>query len=718
MVKRLILLLLVLLAPCGARACSGVSPNWFAATANGSDIINCLNSASSYGATAGSNASFISGDTVNVPIGAVTWLSLLHITGVKVNFVGGTACLTGCGAGSGTGGTYNDNSGTCSVVGTCITLGVTNSTSFQCTADESQGDFNFCTISDFTFIMAQNAPSTAGNINLGCKSTGGRGSNVAFRFHHNHLILPVGSPDYSGVTETNCWGALNDHLLIEDKNTTGQAGIPFNFFGWLNDQGYTSWHEPTQLGSANAFYLEDFTYNSTQQNTEGLFDAYEGAKVVVRHGSVSGNELGECHGTDSGGFRSCAVEEYYNLTLSNSGSSMEIKDSRGGIVMYFNNTISGNFGGFNLNYYRNAPINTGQGPEFGTFGVANTGLNWEITSATPTAANTLGAVGAWASTHTYAANSAVQISTSCYLWTHAGGTSGSSTPSCPSTGGTAATDGSITDWVNVGGSVGAGLGVAGWSASNPDTIDSVAGTRYFDGTGGACPFRDQPGVGHNQVWMPNYEWGNTTGHDFTDANSALCVTANQAYYNFTGSFTGATGTGSGLLSARPGTCTAGPGGNTNGVGYFATDTNTLYVCNPTNTWSAYYAPYTYPHPGQGAVTTPAPAPATTMLVYAVPLPDPAVQPTITGVSPTKTYVTKNGCSQDGAKWVNPCLFRVFCGNCSSSTSLTLDGTAVAQSYVSGEMDVAVPLSLLPVPSTITQHSFSATNPAAVVPVLQ
>jgi hypothetical protein len=59
------------------------------------------------------------------------------------------------------------------------------------------------------------------------------------------------------------------------------------------------------------------------------------------------------------------------------------------------------------------------------------------------------------------------------------------------------------------------------------------------------------------------------------------------------------GVGVGTLANRPTTCGAGPGGNTPGVGYFATDQGSqgvLYVCNPTNTWTAYYTPYTYPHP--------------------------------------------------------------------------------------------------------------------------
>ena len=102
---------------------------------------------------------------------------------------------------------------------------------------------------------------------------------------------------------------------------------------------------------------------------------------------------------------------------------------------------------------------------------------------------------------------------------------------------------------------------------------------------------------------------------------SVCTTptnADRDYYQHSTNFNGTSGTGTGLLSARPATCTAGLGGNTPGVGYFATDTSTLYVCNPANTWSAYYTPYTYPHPltlNSGSGNSPAPPTGLSVTVH-------------------------------------------------------------------------------------------------------
>lgn len=72
----------------------------------------------------------------------------------------------------------------------------------------------------------------------------------------------------------------------------------------------------------------------------------------------------------------------------------------------------------------------------------------------------------------------------------------------------------------------------------------------MDNAGGTYPFRDQPGRIHNQVLAPNYEWLNT-GAGLpspvltTDSGTASVIVANRDYYDYTSSFTGATGTGSG-----------------------------------------------------------------------------------------------------------------------------------------------------------------------------
>jgi hypothetical protein len=173
----------------------------------------------------------------------------------------------------------------------------------------------------------------------------------------------------------------------------------------------------------------------------------------------------------------------------------------------------------------------------------------------------------------------------------------------------------------------------GWGNCN-----GTSGTMW-DGTDspGAYPCLDQPGRGQGdllsglfpsimntrtgsvsyvqQALSPIYVWANTlipAGYSpiyivQVSAPSALVQTNRDYYQQFgtygeSGSFDGTRGVGQGLLSARPSTCTAGPGGNTPGVGYWATDRNTLYVCTATNLWTTYYTPYIYPHPLQGGIT--------------------------------------------------------------------------------------------------------------------
>jgi hypothetical protein len=104
----------------------------------------------------------------------------------------------------------------------------------------------------------------------------------------------------------------------------------------------------------------------------------------------------------------------------------------------------------------------------------------------------------------------------------------------------------------------------------------------------------------DQALVPVYAWNNTLNTNSYAPNHYwqnydTVSVENRDYYlqlpntDETATFNGSAGVGQGLLSARPSTCAP-------VVAYWATDTTTLYQCSATNTWTAYYTPYTYPHP--------------------------------------------------------------------------------------------------------------------------
>ena len=163
-----------------------------------------------------------------------------------------------------------------------------------------------------------------------------------------------------------------------------------------------------------------------------------------------------------------------------------------------------------------------------------------------------------------------------------------------------------------GGSYTSGIVIANYrSCGSFNYWGQCDGTSIWDGNQPGhqgYPCLDQVGhyftdsQGGSSTVKPLYSWNNTlNGAQLNTTKEGLgnaCVRfqnvhmiENRDFYNEAKQFNGRVGIGTGLLSERPSTCIP-------KTAYWATDTNTLYQCSSTDTWTKYYTPYTYPHPLQ------------------------------------------------------------------------------------------------------------------------
>lgn len=391
-----------------------------AASCSSSDVQTAVNSAST-------------GDTVVIPSGNCTWTSPVTIASKGIVVQGQTTC-------------------TGTPVSSCVdSTNITDNTSGDNPAFDIAGlDANhFVQLTGVTI-------TTQAVIADGVIQIYGAGNNnftgtVSFRVDHVHMKDPTTGG--RGISVFGVYGLI-DHYLVDVTDVSG-SDQSISLYGSSigADGGFTPWMSPLSLGTANAVYVEDSTFNYANQNEDSI-DAYTGARLVIRHNQFNNISQG-FHGTDSGNNRSVFSYEIYNNTYTNnSTTTLRAAGMRGGTGVIYNNTYGGSHGTWYditpMNYRACPPLDQSQWQTCD-------GTNWEIGS---TDFSNIGS-------RTCSTNGGVKF--------------------CAINRDTVCTADATCSAITQG-----------------DTCST-----YFDGAGaGGNACRDQVGRTHNQVLSPLYAWNN------------------------------------------------------------------------------------------------------------------------------------------------------------------------------------------------------------------
>jgi hypothetical protein len=585
-----------------------------AASCNESDVQAAYNS---------EQVSPADGDIITIPAGTCTWTSLWTLSPTN------SITFKGAGAESAT----NGGASTTGTDQTVLTVDGDSNGSYMHLTTAAGKTYE---ITGLAIVKNASTPATTNGALLI------DGASTAVRFDHNHLVSHVAG--YRMVLIQGSVLGVADHNAIDENDVNNPFAIE-NGRGWNGDTaglGDKSWADGSYWGSGNFFFVEDNWFNNLGTSGTYINDCSVGGREVIRYNTMTARGAIQAHEM-TGDYRGCRAGEIYQNTFLNSVEAGNAVGTRSGTVLVWGNTFQltksivgpsqDRANNLNSNFVPQGYAHCGNGNTTNGFvGVVNTSGTAVTLVSGNSSWNSVGGTtiqfpvttpAAWPSEsnpHIYINGlqytvSTIKTATSLTLTTSAG-IQTSVAYYVPSVwDGNADTTGYPCFDMP-----GRGKGdLLKGSFTTGNRVDTVTSTATWP----------------NEAVDPIYVWGNTNTWPGDSADNVVALGLynmfhdNQDYYqqmavycygppnNSCGEnpsgitlspgqtipFTGVAGIGQGLLSARPSTCTAGidpvTGGSVPGVGYWSTDKNTLYVCNPTNTWTAYYTPYTYPHPLTG-----------------------------------------------------------------------------------------------------------------------
>ncbi len=150
-----------------------------------------------------------------------------------------------------------------------------------------------------------------------------------------------------GMTFYSVYGVIDHDYFSKSKDAGSVTEVALG--GDISERtadANDSWARPPTLGTAQAIYLEDDTFDMPNI-ANGPEDAYEGARFVFRHNQLYGSHLG-WHGFDSGIRGTMQYEIYANQMVNSSPTGDTDPDyphdtlfeSRSGSGVVFDNTVA------------------------------------------------------------------------------------------------------------------------------------------------------------------------------------------------------------------------------------------------------------------------------------------------------------------------------------------------------------------------------------------